>query len=258
MKIKNIISLCVLIFIASCSSVKNISNSNYTGNENSTGKDISNNNSQNKVELSLIKNFCREQEVAKGLKIASSQYTNYKEEESYWNIVGSCFLVDLRIAKARLFFLRALEEKKNYAPALNNLGIVYWQLGKHYEALSYFKRAEQEDASNQVIAYNLARVYQHFGLHLKSSDYWSKVTNSKLNISDFNNMASNLVMIQKNKEAIQFFQKTKQSSDTHIALYAVALLKDGQKEEALTQWKQVKAPDGSLLSIYWQLSGGEL
>ena len=111
-----------------------------------------------RVDLVNLEHQCREQDLTTALKNLSAQYINYKNDPSYWNVIGACFLNDMKPLKARLFFLRALEEDKSFAPALNNLGVVYWQMDKHYEALSYLKRAEQIDRNGVAIKYNLAKL----------------------------------------------------------------------------------------------------
>lgn len=251
-----IILISILLQIVSCSTQKNKVTDHESNDVNNNASVQSGQSGTSKMELSSIEALCKDQEVTKGLKAASSQYLNYKDDPEYWNIIGSCFLSDLKFTKARLFFLRSLEEKKNYAPALNNLGVVYWNLGKHYEALSYFKRAEQENGTSGLISYNLARIYQHYGLHNKASEYWSKVSRDKLNVNDINYWASNLALTTKANEAVQIFKSTKQISETHFSLFAIALLKSGNKDEAVAQWKQAKVDEKNLINIYWQLTGG--
>jgi Flp pilus assembly protein TadD len=243
MKLMFIINL--LFLILSCSSQK-------TATENQVTETAP----ENKIErlnLTDLENECKNQDLTNALKNLSSQYTIYKSEPEYWNLIGSCFLNDMKPLKARLFFLRALEEEKTFAPALNNLGVVYWQMEKHYEALAYFKRAEQLDRSSVAVKYNLARLYSWYGLHKSSNEKFSQVPTDSLNTQDYNFIATNQAMLGQFDNAVKSFKTTKQLNSKFQAVYAYALKKVGQHDDAASEWNQAKVSERDALKWLWIL-----
>jgi len=242
---KLIFVMYLLFFFLSCSSQK-------TASENQVNKE----NLENKVErlnLTDLENECKNQDLINALKNLSSQYTIYRSEPEYWNLIGSCFLNDMKPLKARLFFLRALEEEKTFAPALNNLGVVYWQMDKHYEALAYFKRAEQVDRSSVAIKYNLAKIYSWYGLHKSSNEKFAQVPADSLDTQDYNFIATNQALLGQFDNAVKSFRSTKQLNSKFQAVYAYALKKVGQNDDAASEWNQAKVSERDPLKWLWIL-----
>lgn len=233
----------LIILLTSCSSTKNTSESaNNIGNVSTKVE---------RVDLSDLEQQCKGQDLTSALKNLSSQYSNYKNETNYWNLIGACFLNDMKPLKARLFFLRSLEEDKSNAAALNNLGVVYWQMDKHYEALAYLKRAEQVDGGSVPIKYNLARLYAWYGLHKISQEKFSQVPPDALSGQDYNYVATNQAMLGDFDNAVKNFRATRQHNVKLQAVYAYALKKSGKKDDATTEWNQTKISEQDPLKWLW-------
>lgn len=235
-----------VLFVAGCSSSKNKStevNNQIVVEEGAA--------TVAKTSLTDLEDQCRDQETTSAIKSLGTQYVNYKNDSNYWNLIGACFLNDEKPLKARLFFLRALEEDKKNAAALNNLGMVYWKMSKHYEALAYFKRAESSDGSAVAVKYNLARLYSWYGLHKISNQKFYETPPSNLNSQDYNDIGINQTMLGQNENAVKSFRATKQNDHKVQAVFAVALKRSGQDEEAQITWKQAKVAATDSITWLW-------
>lgn len=235
-----------LLFLISCSSTKKES-------VETKSSEIYEEQSAPKSNLSDVVSECKNQDVASALKVLSNQYANYKNDSNYWNLLGACFLSDEKPLKARLFFLRALEEDKSNLAALNNLGIVYWKMNKHYDALLYFKRAESINSSAVAVRYNLGRFYSWYGLHKISNDKFRELSSSVLSQQDYKFIATNQLMLGQYEDAMKNFKKSHQTENKLLAVYALALKKNGQIDEAQSLWRQANLASSDSLNWLWIL-----
>lgn len=245
---KSIIYLTLILAILSCSNLKDKSEIESSGESSIVNNDTPR---VKKTSLSILENDCRNNDIASATKQLSAQFVNYKTDPNYWNLVGACFLNDMKPLKARLFFLRALEEDKNNAAALNNLGVVYWSMDKHYEALAYFKRAEQQDSGAVAVNYNLARIYAWYGLHKSSNQKFSQLSSRELDSQDYNFIGTNQVMLEQYENAVKSFRNARQLDSRQQAVFAVALKRSGSNEDAQSTWKQAKIKDKDPLTWLW-------
>jgi tetratricopeptide (TPR) repeat protein len=176
--------------------------------------------------------LCKSENIQEGLKNLSVQYSSLKNSSDYWNLVGNCYLQDFKPMKARLFFLRALEENPNYIPALNNLALVSWYQGRPYAALSYLKRAKEKNANNSVVSFNLGRLYAWYGLHQKSHDQLKQISErSPLREKSLGYMASDLVLLGRYDEAMTLFEESRNTDNKIMGLYALAAYKTGDSSK---------------------------
>ncbi len=244
---KQILFLSLLLLINGCSSTKNQTTTAAT----SDVEVDSETTSVPKTNLTDLEDECRNQETSTAIKSLSAQYVNYKNDPNYWNLIGACFLNDEKPLKARLFFLRALEEDKTNAAALNNLGMVYWKMNKHYEALAYFKRAESSDGSAYAVKYNLARLYSWYGLHKISNQKFAETPGNHLVSQDYNYIGTNQTMLGQFENAVKSFKGTKHIDNKAQAVFAVALKRTGQIEDAQSVWKQAHVSGNDPITWLW-------
>jgi tetratricopeptide (TPR) repeat protein len=65
--------------------------------------------------------------------------------------------------EARSLFQRAIQVQRNYAPALNNLGVLYLKLGQPSDAIAAFRYGIREAPDDDMLYLNLARVHIQAG-----------------------------------------------------------------------------------------------
>jgi tetratricopeptide (TPR) repeat protein len=107
-------------------------------------------------------------------------YVVYKKHPSYWNILGNCFYKDGNSEIAKLYYNRALESRRNYVPALNNLALLSFDNKRWNEGLELLKRGLKQKPDSQVLLYNLGLIFHKFGHFNKSNYFFSKLTDRKL------------------------------------------------------------------------------
>ncbi|MBF0297690.1 MAG: tetratricopeptide repeat protein [Oligoflexia bacterium] len=114
----------------------------------------------------FIKTFslCYLKKFIDARKEITQLYWEYKKYPTYWNLIGNCLLLEGDLAKARLYYNKALELDANYTPALNNLGILYLKEKREQKALAAFIKASKSSLFTITPMYNLANLYTKYGL----------------------------------------------------------------------------------------------
>jgi tetratricopeptide (TPR) repeat protein len=186
-------------------------------------------------EISKVVQLCRQKKVNSGLTYANRSYGKYKEWPSFWNAIGLCYYLDDQLYQARLFFNRALNTFKDYAPSLNNLGLVNIKEKRWDEALIAFKEAYKSNPNSQAISYNLGRFYSAFGHGSKALIYYKKIDD----IDIYKNKVRPLMAIAysqsgEHQEAIKLFQSNSNSSIGEKLFMAKSYLELGDKKNALS------------------------
>ncbi|MBF0361395.1 MAG: tetratricopeptide repeat protein [Oligoflexia bacterium] len=115
-------------------------------------------------------------------------YWEYKNFPTYWNLVGSCYLLEGNIPKARLYYNKALEIDQNYTPVLNNLGVLYLKEKREQKALAAFLKASKSSSFAITPIYNLANLYLKYGLVEKALPLYQTLYS---NYTSSNNTNSN-------------------------------------------------------------------
>jgi predicted Zn-dependent protease len=92
-----------------------------------------------------------------------SSYAKLKSHPSYWNQIGTCFLIRNKHRQAQLYYNKALDLDKKYAPAINNLGVIHFREGAFQRALNAFKEASELNAFSLTPSFNLAILQLQYG-----------------------------------------------------------------------------------------------
>jgi len=122
----------------------------------------------NKGKYILTENFFLKQleytKQSKDTLLLANNYFNL----AYANLKAQKYEPALDFYKKSLLLYIHLNERQRISDAINDLGILYRQLGKHNESLKYFLEAEQMKKKLQDIK-GLANVYNNIG-----NIYWDK------------------------------------------------------------------------------------
>ena len=88
-----------------------------------------------------------------------------------YNSIGEIFGRNLnQLDSAELYFEKSLERYSEYAPALENMGLVQGMRGNYQQSLEYFLQAYPLDSSNADLLHNLSRTYRNLGDILKAEE----------------------------------------------------------------------------------------
>lgn len=107
--------------------------------------------------------YCYKKDFDRGLAIFKKVYSEYKKHPSYFNQLGTCFYLKGDHIKASLYYNKALDLDKNYAPAFNNLGVLHLKDKDDLRARDSFQKAVALSPFAKTPRFNLAQIYLQYG-----------------------------------------------------------------------------------------------
>jgi tetratricopeptide (TPR) repeat protein len=136
--------------------------------EDSLSREVLNSDLQPSGVINEILFLCKNDDIEKGLQKADSQFYQFKGHPDYWNAIGFCYLEQNQFRKALLYFQKSIDVEPNYAPAINNFGMVYLRQNKHNKAYEAFFAASKKMPSAITPRLNLAQILMSYGLYNKA------------------------------------------------------------------------------------------
>lgn len=186
---------------------------------------------------------CYQNKFDEALKIADDVYSQYKNNTSYWNQLGTCYYLKADYAKAILFYNKSRDLDTKFVPPVNNLGVVYSKLGKFQKALAAFKKASEMSTFSVTPTYNLAQLYLRFGTVGKALPVFLGLQKkSPKDIEVNSSLASANLLKGELATAIQIYSTMDKDTlaKPNIGLnYAVALKLSNRPVDALTVFSNV-------------------
>ena len=116
-----------------------------------------------KGDINKILLSCYRGKFDQGFKFIDDLYKEYRKNPIYWTQVGSCYLLQGSKRKALLFYNKAREVKKNYAPPINNIGVIFQKSNFDQKALKAYEEAKRLSSFSLTPLFNLAQVYADYG-----------------------------------------------------------------------------------------------
>lgn len=206
--------------------------------------------------LGEISTFCYQNKFTEAELLIKQYNKMYLKNPIFWNHVGTCFLLKGERRKALLFFNKALSFKSNYAPALNNLGVMYMKEKDYSRALVAFKRARKSTDFSKTPRFNLSNLYLNFGLYDKVITHASTLDEENLKDVDVLNMLGTAYLMKNDfKSAIKFFSRI--DSDYLVKgrfgiNYSLALFLNGNKEKAINSFNDIDEKMNSNWNKYYR------
>lgn len=131
---------------------------------------------------------CYQKNFDRAHKAFDKLFKAFRKNPSYWNAIGSCYVIENKLTKAILFYNKSRELNDKYIPAINNIGVVYLLQNRPQKAITTFKLASDLSTFSFTPKYNMAQVMLTFGLADKAYEllvplYKSYPDNADLNFS---------------------------------------------------------------------------
>lgn len=200
---------------------------------------------------------CYEKEFEDAQELIRENQESYRSNPAFWNQVGTCYLLQKERRKALLFYNKALEFDTNYAPALNNLGVLYRKFGEDQKAEIAFKRAIKGNNFAKTPRFNLAQLYLTYGLYkfaLKELFVLDRV--SKGDVDVLAGMGTAHLMSGNPKLALRYFNKIESEfyENPYIGLNAsFANFLAGKKEVARNIYGDIDTDKLGALKDYYKM-----
>lgn len=116
-----------------------------------------------KGDINKILLSCYRRKFDQGFAMIDSLYKEYRKNPIYWTQVGSCYLLQGSKRKALLYYNKAREVKKNYAPPINNIGVIFQKSGFDQKAMKAYEEAKRLSSFSLTPLFNLAQTYVDYG-----------------------------------------------------------------------------------------------
>ena len=108
--------------------------------------------------ITKLSGLCHARKMNRAYKLIEKENRRFKKNPSFWNQVGTCHLLRGNFRAARLFYDTARDYKKNFAPAINNIGVIQHHRGNLKRAFSAYKKATNANRLSLTPSFNLAQL----------------------------------------------------------------------------------------------------
>lgn len=174
--------------------------------------------------------------ASEGLDTLEKRYSKLKKNPSYWNQVGTCYLLQNKYRLALLYYNKARSTQKNYIPAINNIAIVHMKMNDDQKAMAALKEATKMAGTKKTPLMNLAILelkYSHVDSACRKFFSLNKYARKDLDL--INAIATCHLYKNKYQNAIDEFRRIPGQilySSTAGLNYALALYKNGHRDMA--------------------------
>jgi tetratricopeptide (TPR) repeat protein len=156
------------------------------------------------MSINLIKDKISEKKVT---TLQDSQLQDYKETAEYWFVLGiTYFHLDKHI-EAMDAFKQAIRIKPDYAKAHNNLGVTYRKLGNNAEAMDAYKQAVRIKPDYAEAHLNLGFTYGDLGKDREAMEAYKQAIRIKPDFVEAHfSLGITFIRVGNHKEAIDAFK----------------------------------------------------
>ncbi len=205
--------------------------------------------------ISKVVSLCYQRRFDEAFQVFDKNYRKYKKHPSYWNQVGTCYLIKGERRKALLFYNKSRDLKGKFAPPINNLGVLYLREGQDQKALAAFKKAAEVKSFSLTPIFNISQLYLKYGLVKKARELLAALYRENSTDQDVLSSLGTTYLIEGNvKKAAAFFGKMKSQYYTHPKVginFAVALKLSGRPNDAKTILSNIDQSKLSGLDDYY-------
>jgi tetratricopeptide (TPR) repeat protein len=206
--------------------------------------------------ISQLASLCYQKEDKKASFLMDKMYESYKKNPAYWNQIGTCYLNSDEHQRAELFYNKALDEKEDYAPAVNNLGVIYYREQRYQKAMSAFEKASNINRFSLTPSFNLAQLYLKFGFIDKAADIFKALWRQSNSDSDVINALATVALLRNQiDQSLRLYSELEESDfrkPEYGLNYAVALKMANRTDEAFDVLKDLQSSRAQSLSDYQQ------
>lgn len=161
----------------------------------------------------------------------------YRENPIYWTQVANCFLKKDNKRKALLYYNKAKELRKSYAPPINNIGVILERKEQPQKALKAYEEAMRMASFSLTPLFNSAGLFVRFSLvHEAEALLKSLIDLEKDDIDTIKSLAYMEMIKGDYKQALVYYNmipRSERESNPRIAAnYAYSLYLFGNRKRA--------------------------
>ena len=208
------------------------------------------------VNKPLVKGLvaCYQEKYDLADRIFDEQLRVYRNNPIYWTQIANCFLKKGNKRKALLYYNKAKETKKRYAPPVNNIGVILERKGFPQKSLKAYEEAMRIASFSLTPMYNSAILFTRYGLVEEAEEQLKAIRRLSQDDYDATNALAYVEMIKGNfKNAVIYYSKidSKYYSKPEVgANLALALMMSGKKNKAKKIISNLKATENPALTEY--------
>ncbi len=203
--------------------------------------------------LTVSAALCYQKRFDEAYNTLDSIYREYRLNPSYWNQLGTCNLISGNKKLAWLYYNKSYDLNRRYAPAVNNLAVIYFQEGKVQKAFAGFKKASNLNPMSLTPMFNIATIYLKYGFINKAEKIFRSLNNSKSDNDVLSGIAHCLFFRGNSKEAERYFSKIDKKlwkrSDIGLS-FSVVLKMNGKNSRALDVFEDVILDRSNFMKSY--------
>jgi tetratricopeptide (TPR) repeat protein len=179
----------------------------------------------------------------------------YRKNPIYWTQIANCFLKKDNKRKALLYYNKAKELRKSYAPPINNIGVILERKDQPQKALLAYEEAMRIASFSLTPLFNSAGLFVRFGLvHEAEALLKSLIDLEKDDIDTISSLAYMEMIKGDYNQSLTYYNmmsRSDRSNNPKIAVnYAYALYLFGNKKRAKSVINNIKYEKNDDLSNY--------
>ncbi|HAZ13081.1 MAG: hypothetical protein A2X86_09825 [Bdellovibrionales bacterium GWA2_49_15] len=193
--------------------------------------------------------LCYSNQNDQGFKLLQAQAKFHQKNPTFYLALGNCYFLQQKYRMALLFYNKAREINSNFAPAINNIGVVHELDGLHQNALSAYAAATKSRPLSSTPSFNQAQLLLRYNLSKLALPILEKLHQTENNkIEIILALASCYILEGRFGEAAVLFERAKDNfklPTQQLLNYAYVMALTGKKGDAKDILEEIDPADGN-------------
>ncbi|MBI2519684.1 MAG: tetratricopeptide repeat protein [Bdellovibrio sp.] len=193
--------------------------------------------------------LCYSSKNNEGFKILQGQAKFNQKNPTYYLALGNCYFLQAKYRMALLYYNKAREISPNFAPAINNIGVVHEIDNLHQNALSAYAAATKSRPLSSTPSFNQAQLLLRYNLSKLALPILEKLHQTENNKVEIILALANCYILEgRFGEAVVLFERAKDNyklPTQQLLHYAYVMSITGKKNDARDILSDIDPADGN-------------
>lgn len=208
--------------------------------------------------IALAAAHCHRGDFNSAFAVLDEAHDSFKSHPGYWNQVGTCYLLRNEINTSLLYYNKSRGLDPNYAPAVNNIGVIFMLKGLEQKAFRAFEEASRMNSFSLTPSFNLAQLYLKYGFTAKAREILAGIHRTNQDdVEVLAGLATSFLLEGNYERAVSFYSRIPRGDHgaPYIGLnFSLALHNIGRVRDAESIFSQVGRNDlGAYQDYYFQV-----